>query len=119
MSDKCAELVGKCFHARTEAHIFHLQTRSFAEHKALDEFYSGIVPLADSYAEAAQGVYGLMFDYPETYGKSPNAKDMLTKLRSWIDANRKDCGGRSELQNLIDEIVFLIDSTLYKLKFLE
>lgn len=114
-----AELVGRCFHARTEAHIFHLQTRSFAAHKALNEFYDEIVELTDSFAEAYQGRFGIITGYPETYESCADEMEMLTDLRDWIDKNRKAISERSELQNLIDEIVSLIDGTMYKLKFLK
>ena len=30
------------FHARQQAHFWHLDTKSFAEHKALDDFYTGL-----------------------------------------------------------------------------
>jgi hypothetical protein len=118
MSEKCGELVTRCFQARTEAHIAHLLTRSYAEHKALDDFYNEIVELADAYAEAAQGRYGLL-----TYPASPKIGDVerpLTipvGLRNWIDKNRAACGG-TELKNLIDEITSQCDSTAYKLRFL-
>ena len=36
MNDKCSELVTRCFQARTEAHIAHLGTSSYAKHKALN-----------------------------------------------------------------------------------
>ena len=39
------ELIVRCFHARTNAHILHLQTRSYATHVALNEFYDEIVTL--------------------------------------------------------------------------
>ena len=45
------ELILRCFHARTNAHVLHLTTRSFAAHKALNEFYDGVVELADEIAE--------------------------------------------------------------------
>ena len=40
------------FHPQAQAHVFHLKTRSFA---ALEDFYKGIVDLADSYVETYQG----------------------------------------------------------------
>lgn len=44
---KAAELIARCFAARTAAHIAHLQTTSYAQHVALDEFYNVIVGLAN------------------------------------------------------------------------
>lgn len=120
MSEKCGELVVRCFQARTEAHLAHLVTGSYAEHKALNDFYDGIVDLADSYAECAQGRYGLMkfAAIRPKVGEMGKPLSTPTELRTWIDENRKQCGDASELQNIIDEIVSLCDSTIYKLRFL-
>jgi len=120
MNEKCGELVLRCFQARTEAHIAHLGTNSFAQHKALNEFYDDIVDLADDYAEAAQGRYGLM-KFAALRPKIGDATKPVTipsELREWIDTNRKQCGEASELQNMIDEILHLCDATIYKLRFL-
>ena len=120
MSAKCAELVARCFQARTDAHIAHLTTTSYAAHVALNEFYDGIVPLADGFAEAAQGRYGIL-KYPAICPKSGDREKPVSipqELRAWIDANRDSATTDSELQNVIDEIVHLCDSTIYKLRFL-
>jgi len=114
----CAALMMELFHARTNAHIMHLGTRSFAAHKALGEFYEEIVGKTDSLAEAYQGRYGLI-NFPEVpFKREADAVIMLKGLRRYIDDNRMMMAPDSELQNLIDEIVALIDSTLYKLEFL-
>ncbi|OOV05745.1 DUF5856 family protein [Rhodoferax fermentans] len=120
MSEKCAELVARCFQARTEAHFAHLMTNSYAEHKALNDFYDEILGLADDYAEAAQGRYGIL-KYPVApvrVGDRSKPVSVPTELRAWVDAHRKDCGEASELQNLIDEVLHLCDATIYKLRFL-
>lgn len=115
------ELIMRCFHARTTAHVLHLKTRSYSAHKALNDFYDGIIPLVDAFAEAYQGDYGLIEDYPKRYVYFESALDMLDDLSSWIDANRNDVCDEDDtyLQNIIDEIVALIRSTQYKLKFLK
>ena len=41
-----AELVMRCFAARTTLHVLHLTTRSYAKHMAQGEFYDGIAGLA-------------------------------------------------------------------------
>ena len=46
------------FQVRDQAHFLHLKTTSYAEHKALDEFYEGWLDLADSFVEPYQGKYG-------------------------------------------------------------
>lgn len=115
------ELVGRCFHARTVAHILHLKTRSYATHKALNEFYDEIVPLADRFAEAYQGDYGLIDSFPTKYSMHNEPLGMLDELSEWIEENRHECCDKDDtyLQNIIDEIVALIRSTQYKLRFLK
>jgi hypothetical protein len=113
------ELIMRCFHARTLSHVQHLQTKSFAAHKALNEFYDGIIPLVDSFAEAYQGEYGLIEDYPTEFEYVEDPLEMIDALVSWIDVNRDEVSDDTYLQNIIDEIVELIRSTQYKLKFLK
>jgi hypothetical protein len=115
------ELVMRCFHARTAAHVLHLKTRSYASHKALNDFYDEIVDFADSFAEAYQGDYGLIEDYPARYVVFDDAQTMLADLSSWIEKNRTNICDKDDtyLQNILDEIVALIRSTQYKLKFLK
>jgi hypothetical protein len=111
-----AALVMQLFHARTNAHVLHLRTRSFAMHKALNEFYEEVVGLTDNLAESYQGRYGIQ-DYPELpYKQESDAVMMVRGLRRYIDDNREAMCAHSELQNAIDEIVTLLNSTLYKLE---
>jgi len=114
-----AEFVLRCFHARTSAHILHLKTRSYAEHKALNDFYDGITPLIDTYAEAYQGGYGLLSGYKPGFTIPTESVPLLKDLGEWVDKNRTaiTCGDPS-LAALVDNVTGLIDSTLYKLRFL-
>lgn len=111
-------LIIKCFNARTDAHVLHLQTRSLAEHMALGDFYDKIVGLADSFAEAYQGQYGVIDEFPLKHERATDAQDMLGALRDWIAQNRDDVCDDTYAQNIIDEIVALIQTTMYKLKYL-
>jgi hypothetical protein len=102
-----------------EAHIAHLQTPSFAQHMALNELYQGIPDLADTFIEAFQGKYGIIAGYPNipadvSVGADPIAfvEGLQTKLASLRTSSPPD----SELQNILDEIAALFDSTAYKLK---
>lgn len=114
----CGALMMELMHARTNAHLLHLKTRSYAAHKALGEFYDEIVDLIDSLAEAYQGRYGII-NYPDVpFKQEADAIMMIKTLRRYIDDNRLGMVPDSELQNIIDEIVALMDSTLYKLEFL-
>lgn len=115
------ELVMRCFNARTAAHIMHLSTRSYATHKALNDFYDEIVDLTDTFAEAYQGDYGLIDSYPAKYHSYPDPLAMLDDLSEWIEKNRSKVCDEDDtyLQAAIDDIVTLIRSTQYKLRFLK
>ena len=65
---KAADFVGHLFLARDVTHSVHLNTRSYAKHVALNEFYDAIVDLADKFAEAYQGRHGLVGDDPQAIG---------------------------------------------------
>ena len=118
---KAAEFVGMLFLARNVTHSVHLNTRSYAKHKALNKFYDEIIDLADSFAEAYQGKYGLMGPIPvSAVKKSTNVVDFLQEQVDEIEKDRYTIIKESDtaLQNIVDEIVGLYFSTLYKLKFL-
>jgi hypothetical protein len=114
------QLVMLLFHARTNAHVLHLQTRSYAMHKALNDFYDAVVPLADGLAESFQGQYGLIPEFPAKYTPHDTPDALFTALVSWFAEHRSECGapGDTHLQNQIDEVVALVRETQYKLKFL-
>ena len=118
---KCADFVGMLFLARDVTHSAHLNTRSYAKHIALNEFYGGIVDFADKFAEAYQGKYGLIG--PITLMSAKKTNNVVEFLEGQVDdlmemrykVVEKEC---TPLQNIIDEILGLYYTTLYKLKFL-
>lgn len=118
---KCADFVGTLFLARDVAHSVHLNTRSFAKHSALNEFYDEIVGLADKFAEAYQGRHGLIGPISlMSAKKTSNIVEFLEDSMADIEKMRFDVCEKTDtpLQNIIDEIVGLYLTTLYKLKFL-
>ena len=106
----------------TTAHILHLSSRSYSQHKALETFYTEIGDHVDDFVEAFQGKYGLLTKYPATADLMPNTDPVvyLEYLKVEVSTLRHADGfpQDSELQNITDEIMQLIDSTLYKLRFL-
>jgi len=114
------EFIGLLFFSRDFAHKAHLNTDSFSAHSALGSFYDGIIPLADSFAEAWMG------RKLEKIGEIPSfelkTSDPFTTLKKHLDViqkNRDFVGNDTVLSNIIDEIEALYSSTLYKLKFLK
>jgi hypothetical protein len=117
----CADFIGTLFLARDVTHSVHLNTRSYAKHVALNEFYDGIVDLADKFAEAYQGRHGLIG--PITLMSAKKTTDVIEFLKDSLadieEMRYKVCEkDDTPLQNIIDEIVGQYLSTLYKLKFL-
>ncbi len=118
---KCADFVGTLFLARDVAHSVHLNTRSFAKHSALNSFYDDIVDLADKFAEAYQGRHGLIGPISlMSAKKTTNIIEFLEDSSADIEKMRYEVCEKSDtaIQNIIDEIVGLYLSTIYKLKFL-
>lgn len=112
-------LVSKLLHSVTITHIYHLQTKSYAQHVALGAFYDEVEDLTDSLIEAYQGKYGIIQDYDMNAGDMPSiALEYMIGLSECVKRERVGFPQDSELQNIIDEIASLIDSTLYKLRFL-
>lgn len=117
---KCAEFIGMLFLARDVTHSVHLNTRSYAKHKALGHFYDEIIDLADSFAEAYQGRHGLIGGISlQSHEKTANVIEFLQKQLDEIESVRYDVVPKTDtaLQNMIDGIVELYLSTLYKLRF--
>lgn len=116
-----AQFIGTLFLARDVAHSTHLNTRSYAKHKALQEFYEGVIPLADDFAEAYQGRKGLIGAIAlQSAKKTANVTEFLQDQLDEIEKCRYEVISEDDtaLQNIIDEVVALYLSTLYKLKFL-
>ena len=118
---KCNDFIGMLFLARDVAHSVHLNTRSFSKHMALNTFYDEIIELADGFAEAYQGRHGLIGPISlMSAKKTTNIVEFLKDQLEEIEAGRYDVCKKEDtpLQNLIDGIIELYLSTLYKLRFL-
>jgi hypothetical protein len=123
MNPLAGQFVSTLFASRTQAHVFHLQTPSFAAHKALNKYYEQIVDLTDDFVEAYQGKYGIITGYSnvalQEYESDDAVINYFAVLDMYISKTREMICPDSYLQNIIDEIVALINSTLYKLKYLK
>jgi len=120
-SDPVMQFTMCLLHSVTNAHILHLTTKSYAEHKALEDYYTEVGDLVDDFIEAFQGKYGLLHDFTADYVLPGQPIEYLTYLKDEVATLRRSekFPQDSELQNSVDEIAQLIDSTLYKLRFLK
>lgn len=123
MNPLAGQFVSTLLASRTQAHIYHLQTPSFAAHSALNTYYDEIVGLTDSFVEGYQGKYGIIMGYAnvalQEYESCEAIINYFTILDIYITKTREMVCPDSYLQNVIDEIVILINSTIYKLKYLK
>ena len=116
-----ASFISTLFSSRTQAHIFHLQVTgpgSFAAHSALNSYYDDIIGLADSLVESFQGRYGIVTGYKGEGQWIENTNDIVKYFEAlcmYVEKNRVSLVQDSYIQNQIDEVVALIESTKYKL----
>ena len=116
-----ASFISTLFSSRTQAHIFHLQVTgpgSFAAHNALNTYYDEIIGLTDGIVESYQGRYGIITGYK---GEGQWIEDITQVVKyfealcMYVEKNRVSLVQDSYIQNQIDEVVALIESTKYKL----
>lgn len=106
------KFIGTLFQSRDAMHIAHLQTTSYAEHKALNAYYDGILELTDKFTESYFGRNKRVeIVIPES--KNTESVSHLKEMLSILDSERANY--TSELQNVIDEMISLVDTTLYLL----
>lgn len=116
-----ASFVSTLFASRTQAHIFHFRCKGVGAgwmHTALNAYYDEIIDLVDGLVESVQGRYGLL----EGYKGGDQFMEDVTKVVPYFEAlclyvekNRGSLPQDSYIQNQVDEIVALIETTKYKL----
>jgi DNA-binding ferritin-like protein len=112
MTHDVATFVMFLLRSSVDAHLMHWETESFSKHMALGEYYDGIVEKTDALAEAYMGAHEKL-----RFGAG-DPIEYLKKMQAFVSESREHLPQDTELQNLVDEIAALIDSTLYKLRFL-
>ena len=117
-----AEMMSILLHSQTQAHTLHLQTESYSEHKALQNYYEGIDGIVDGLVESFQGKYGIIKGYKsmdlQEWKSTEDTVKYMNGLCEKIEELR-DCCDDSYIQNQIDTVCELINSTVYKLRFLK
>lgn len=115
-------LVSRLLDSQRQIHIFHLQTKSFAEHKALQDYYDEIGDLVDAIVESAQGIFGILTGWKSFPTQEyQSTEQVITYLKSLSEDINKIYPNikYTFIQNQLDEVTALINSTLYKLRFLK
>jgi hypothetical protein len=105
----------------TAGHIHHLGTDSYSQHMALGDFYVELDKRADKFIEAYQGKKSKIIFAEKALFLGENGLELVEYICDQIESYRKMPGfpQESELQNIVDELLDLTDSTKYKLRFLK
>ena len=112
-----AQLVAKCLAVRTAAHYAHFQTRSYARHVALGDFYDALLDAVDEFAEVYMGLEGRLESFPNASVPTGQPVDFIRELIRWLETNRNAAAaGHTALENIVDNITAIAARTLYKLE---
>ncbi len=114
---KAEEFVSMALLGRDLAHIAHWKTKSYAEHKALRKHYDGVLELIDLFVEQYQGYYGKRLAIELKAKQTDDIRELLEQQCEWIEMYRYQVCERedSAMQNTIDEILRLYQTTAYLL----
>jgi DNA-binding ferritin-like protein len=126
-SHECSVVFSKILQNIVQTKLLHWQSKMYGQHKALDKLFEGIIDLGDNLAESIMGKYGRpILSQDElclkimNYDTSENGD--LSKFMSHLyKCYSDDCRSifdpikDSEIINILDEIVALIDKTKYLL----
>ena len=102
--------------------VFHWQTKSYAEHKALDSFGDSFGTLVDKLIESYIGCCGeLKLEIPPTitlkdYSGNPSILNFLNTTYEYLLNLQKTLSSKSELVNILDEMKSEVDQLKYLLR---
>lgn len=113
---KIEELFGTLQQSMVETWRSHLKTNKYSEHIALDEYYSAIVDLVDALVENWMGTHDKVEDYVNLLNDEEYESIQYLEALREIVVEGRDLMDSSELESNVDDILGLIDRTLYKLK---
>jgi hypothetical protein len=105
---------------RTAAHLMHLSAPSYARHIALNEFYDGLLDLADEYAEVYMGLETQVKNWP---APTPVERtDPVALLEDFLELLKEEEAENSDSQSLLNALAGMEEltaRTLYKLRNLK
>lgn len=111
------EVISKLFQSRDIVHLKHLRETSYSKHIALDGYYKGVLKLLDRLVESSQYDSLLQIRIPQ----APYVEDIvgyMEGLSNYIETVYEHFP-KSFQKAIVDDIAELINSTLYKLKYLQ
>ena len=121
-SNPFVEMVSKLRFSVEQTQVYHWQSQSLSEHKALNKYYDGIPVIVDGIVESYQGKYGIQKGYKlfevRDYSTPEEVINFLKKLDEDVEMLRQSIK-ETYIQNQIDNVLQLIETTVYKLENLK
>lgn len=112
------EFLGTLLQSVTDAHTMHLTTKKFSTHKALNDYYDDAPDAVDELIEAMQGIDGEIELKSLTIPTDDPIK-YFEELRELAVSGKSEFIDDDEIASDCDNVISLIDQTLYKLKELK
>jgi len=113
------KVIQKLFEARDVLHLIHLNTTSYSEHKALNQFYDGWLDQVDKFIETYQGKYGRIGGTMTIEANAgTNSRTYLVELMAYLNddiLNIIEPATDSDLDNIIADMKQFVNQTLYLL----
>jgi hypothetical protein len=113
------EFISQLHTSKQQAIVWHHQTDDFSTHKALQNYYDGVLEHIDGLVESVSGIYGRPMGYSVQTLKDYQDTEMVImyfqELYAYLQNQRVTLYNESWIQNQIDEIAQLIAETIYLL----
>jgi hypothetical protein len=123
-ADSVSFVAMKALMHSSQIKLLHWQTKSYAEHKALDKLFNAIVAFQDDLVETIMGKYGrpnLSGDMKVLTMHNYEDCDCSEAIEKIKHCYCKECKSYftaeedPEILNILDEIIALLDKTMYLL----
>ena len=127
-SKQANQVAGKVLVNMAQAKLLHWETKSLAEHEALDELFKQLSKIGDRLVESVMGKYGRPELTPEeanftlsNYENPENPDGLPHFISNLDDCFRNECSSLfstekdPEIHNIIQEILGVIDNISYLL----
>lgn len=123
-SYNCVEFFSKLLHCRNQIHVYHWQAESLSIHLALENLYKKLLKITDKLVEVRQGQIGEIikgYKIDSNIDEEYKPLEHVEELIKYIKDNRNICfeSSNTEIQNIIDELLAIVERNYYKIKFLK